>query len=1044
MYRYFIKMCLLVLGVLLAGEVTHAATLYWDGNGDGILGGSGTWSTAGFTNGLGQWSTSSITNGNPGPYGAWNQAGGEDIAEFRPPVATVTLSGTVNVSQVVFTNTGIAANSGYILSGGTLNLTGGATIQSHETSSAGERRIASDITGVNGLTKTGSRRLSLSGNNLYSGTTTVSEGSIDIVTSGAIPSGSILNLAGGGIRVYPNINPTAAGLIGSSAISGTGSSATNNAGNLTLSRNDGGTSTYSGAWNGTPVNFIKAGNYTQILGGSGGNINEGKLTVQDGILALAKTGVAQAMGPGLVTVTGGTLRLDASNQINGAASMVMTGGTFNVNGFSEALSDLTLAANSTLDFGASGASVLSLTNLFWTNGTLTVTNWRGSVAGGGTTQLRALNTPAANVLPQVWFAGLDCWGATVSVGGYAEIVPNMKPAIINQPQSNVTETTAYLNGSLSSTGLAATTVAVYWGTNDPGPTATGWGNTNTFDGHPPIGGLTTNVSGLLPGTLHFYRYSASNTYGESWADPAVSFYSSGAVVEVTILATDSQAFDGADGTNTGTFTVSRPGAYSDLDATVSYAVGGTATMGADYSNLTGTVTFPPGSSNATITVYPIPAVRYKGTQTVSVTLTNVTDGLVVGTPSNATVTIDDLPIILYWDGDGTGAEGNPPTNGVGGAGTWHNSSNNWWNGLSYQQWTNSGGENIAEFRPAVETVTLSGTVNVSQVVFTNLTTGGNHTLSGGTLNLTGVATIQNRDTFTTVDTINSVITGTNGLTKTGSVRLVLNTNNLYSGTTTVSQGVLDIAVNGAIPSNSIINLAGGTLRVWEDINPTAAGLTGSSSLTGQGTGNGTLTLSRNDGGTSTFTGTWATVNLNLVKDGNYTQILGGTAANNNPNTPTVTVKGGTLALAKTAGVDAIPNATITLVGGQLRLNTSNQINNAASMVLTGGTFNVNGFSETVSNVTVAASSTLDFGAGAGTTVLTLSNFVWSAGTLSVTNWSGTRTGGGADQLRVTTQPSQSDINHIVFAGYPSTAMLVFSGYWEIVGQPPRGTCFSIR
>ena len=73
---------------------------------------------------------------------------------------------------------------------------------------------------------------------------------------------------------------------------------------------------------------------------------------------------------------------------------------------------------------------------------------------------------------------------------------------------------------------------------------------------------------------------------------------------------------------------------------------------------------------------------------------------------------------LYWDGNGTGATGNPPTANVGGAGTWTAGTGLWWNGTAYQLWNASTpvvGQDIADFRVSAGAVAVSGTVNVNKI-----------------------------------------------------------------------------------------------------------------------------------------------------------------------------------------------------------------------------------------------------------------------------------------------------------------------------------------
>lgn len=92
---------------------------------------------------------------------------------------------------------------------------------------------------------------------------------------------------------------------------------------------------------------------------------------------------------------------------------------------------------------------------------------------------------------------------------------------------------------------------------------------------------------------------------------------------------------------------------------------------------------------------------------------------------------------LYWDGNGTGASGNPPTSGVGGAGTWTSAGAQWWNGTAYQAWNAAGGQDIADFRVAVGAVTVSGTVNVNKINVALSTSGSAYSMSGGTVAFTG-------------------------------------------------------------------------------------------------------------------------------------------------------------------------------------------------------------------------------------------------------------------------------------------------------------------
>ena len=101
------------------------------------------------------------------------------------------------------------------------------------------------------------------------------------------------------------------------------------------------------------------------------------------------------------------------------------------------------------------------------------------------------------------------------------------PAISNS-SAVVTESHVTLNGCLISTGQDANvSAAVFWGTNDAGAGAAGWMYTNRFSGYAVEGLLSTNVTPGLIGTLYYFRFFATNAFGESWASPAGSFMTPG-------------------------------------------------------------------------------------------------------------------------------------------------------------------------------------------------------------------------------------------------------------------------------------------------------------------------------------------------------------------------------------------------------------------------------------------------------------------------------------------------------------------------------------
>jgi hypothetical protein len=109
--------------------------------------------------------------------------------------------------------------------------------------------------------------------------------------------------------------------------------------------------------------------------------------------------------------------------------------------------------------------------------------------------------------------------------------------------------------------------------------------------------------------------------------------------------------------NVGRFYFSRKNTAADL--TVSYAIGGTAINGTDYSTISGTVTIPAGSSGTDVAFTSVNDTIAEGTETVTVTVLSGT-GYGVDLPSSGTLYITDnetLPISVgYQTAAGTTTE----------------------------------------------------------------------------------------------------------------------------------------------------------------------------------------------------------------------------------------------------------------------------------------------------------------------------------------------------------------------------------------------------
>ena len=153
------------LSICLTGFSVRAAELTWDtvsGDGAAVTGGSGSWSAGG-----GNWNTGADDT-------VWNN-GNPDSAIFGGTAGTVSQSGDITAGSVTF------ASAGYLVTGGTLTLSGGTVTANADAA------IGSVIAGSAGLAKNGAGVLTVSSAGTYIGATTVNAGSLRMGVS-ALPA----------------------------------------------------------------------------------------------------------------------------------------------------------------------------------------------------------------------------------------------------------------------------------------------------------------------------------------------------------------------------------------------------------------------------------------------------------------------------------------------------------------------------------------------------------------------------------------------------------------------------------------------------------------------------------------------------------------------------------------------------------------------------------------------------------------------------------------------------------------------------------------
>jgi autotransporter-associated beta strand protein len=291
----------------------------------------------------------SSTNGNNNLGGiqvdnAWTQINGVVASTSTTHTLTKTGNGTLilNGNNTYTLATTISAGTLQIGASGRL---GGGSYAGNLTNNAAfiysgtnNQTLSGIISGTGALTQNNSSStLTLSGNNTYTGATTINAGTIEIGAAGRLGGGSYSgNIANSGTLIYSGTNnQTLSGII-----SGIGALTQNAASTLTLS----GANTYSGA------TTISAGTLT--IGGAGqlgsgsysGSIANSGTFIYASSANQTLSGIIS--GTGALTMNGAsTLTLTGTSTFNG--STTISGGKLVVNG-SAANSAVTIGSGATL------------------------------------------------------------------------------------------------------------------------------------------------------------------------------------------------------------------------------------------------------------------------------------------------------------------------------------------------------------------------------------------------------------------------------------------------------------------------------------------------------------------------------------------------------------------------------------------------------------------------------------------------------------------------------------------------------------------------
>jgi autotransporter-associated beta strand protein len=316
-----------------------------------------------------------------------------------------TLSMTGNIVSVAggggFTKIGAGtlvltgASSSYlgttVINAGTLQIGGGSTTGALNSSAYGVNNnsklafnrsnditVANVISGTGVVLQNGSGTLTLTGNNTYSGGTTLNTGTLVIGHAKAGGSGMITQSSGSSLLKIDTTGTiaNAMSIYNVSANKTVTLSGGIQVHNATFDVASGETLTISNTINGTG-GVTKNGTGTLVLSGS--NSNTGATTVNAGTLNAAS---ANALGStsNVVVSNGGSFLVTAGDSVNDSSAVTLAGGTLAVNGtFNESVGLLTLSANSVIDLdGFTGTLRFGGVGSWSTDTTLAIWNWNGN------------------------------------------------------------------------------------------------------------------------------------------------------------------------------------------------------------------------------------------------------------------------------------------------------------------------------------------------------------------------------------------------------------------------------------------------------------------------------------------------------------------------------------------------------------------------------------------------------------------------------------------------------------------------------------------
>lgn len=834
------------------------------------------------------------------------------------------------------------------------------------------------ISGTGGIVKQGTGSARFDGVQLYTGTTTVTDGALFIGRTGSLAAGARVVVDG----VNASFDLSDAGDLTIGSLSGT-------SGVVALSRNtltfgDASDETLAAAIQGYG-NVVKQGTGTQTL--TGENLLAGMLTVADGAVVLGAGGsllnmtdvtldagtsldVSAATAPtvgALNGVAGSTLRigataitLDSGNNGTFGGTLSGPGGIVKQGSGTQTLSGgMVLSGTVQIDAGTlalRGGTQLDSAAV-GLNGSTSVLD----VAAGPTQVVSTLTGVAGSVI------GLD--HATLSFGtaGDNTLASDIHGAggqlvkVGNgvQTLSGNSDFSGGMNvqagGILvgSNAALGTGTVTFADATSLDATQATTLGNQIRLNGNLDVlgthdltlngavvggGGITKNGSATLTLNGENTYIGATNVNAGTLALGAGASLDSGGVVDVQTGAT----FDLSAGNGTQTFGALTGGGAinmggnvlevgsSGADETFSGGVAGSGSlvkMGTGVETMTGSNTFTGGTvvQAGTLSLAGAGTLATTGAMTLqnagaTLDISGANGGRTIGALTAQAGTNVTLGNNTLTFGDVSSHTVNGTISGTGGIVKQGSGTQTL---TGQQQFT--GTTTIDDGTLALgATGKLATGANIvvagSQAAF-DISAAGDQTVgtlsgSGGNVNLGG-----NTLTFGdgTHQTLMSAVNGTGGIVKVGAGTQTLTGQNTFSGDIDVTNGTLALGAGGALSGSNNVTLAGGTMfDVSQGSTPTTVTIAGLDGAAGSTVSLGAQSLTLGGAGDSTFDGVIQGTG-GITKQGNATVTLGG----NNRYSGGTTVNGGGVTVTSPAGLGTggltLTQGTVTTQGVDVTL-----------------------------------------------------------------------------------------------------------------------------